>query len=266
MRGKNAVFGLAMTAALAVGTIAAVGGTAGAGIDEDHVAICHRTNSNTNPYVANAPDKSGVLSGHAGHTGPVWNPTLKKDHIKWGDIIPPFDSFPGQNWDATGMAIYYPAEGKAACVVPGPPPEQEFGSLAVAKIVLGLPLTVTPASGSLPEDHFTAHVTCDDGITDLDVSLPLSGGAGTPALITGIEAGSSCTVTELGVDGLPSGTHVTYASVPDFTADGAPISADATTTVTITNDFREVEAAEVIRPLDPVVPAAVIVVSPQFTG
>ncbi|HEX5585675.1 MAG TPA: DUF5979 domain-containing protein [Acidimicrobiia bacterium] len=256
-----------VTLALGAGTLAAVGGTAGAGVDEDHVTICHRTNSNKNPYVEISPDKSGVLDGHAGHTGPVWNDTLKADHTKWGDIIPPFDDFPGQNWDAAGQAIYFPSEGKAACDPPGPPPEQQFGSLAVVKETLGLPLTVTPVSGTLP-DHFTAHVLCDD-LTETDVDLPLNGGPGTPALITGIEANSSCTVTELGVDGLPLGTVVTYASNPAFTVDGAPISANATTTVTITNDFREVEAEVVVRPNDPgdpVVAPAAVVVSPQFTG
>lgn len=72
------------------------------------VTICHRTNSNSNPYVEITPNVSGVLDGHAKkHQGPVWNPTLKKQHIKWGDIIPAFDydlgqgtqHFDGQNVD-----------------------------------------------------------------------------------------------------------------------------------------------------------------------
>jgi len=54
------------------------------------VDICHRTNSNQNPYVVNAPDASGDVSGHDGHDGPVWDDSLKENHIKWGDIIPPF--------------------------------------------------------------------------------------------------------------------------------------------------------------------------------
>ena len=76
--------------------------------------ICHRTDSNTNPYVVNTPNKNGDVDGHAGHTGPIWNPGLKAQHVKWGDIIPPFDyndhgtpaHFAGQNWTAKGQAWF----------------------------------------------------------------------------------------------------------------------------------------------------------------
>ncbi|MDX6265792.1 MAG: hypothetical protein QOD70_532 [Frankiales bacterium] len=78
------------------------------------VTICHGTNSNNNPYVVETPDKDGDVSGHAGHTGPVWDATLKAEHIAWGDIIPPFEytdggvvlQFAGLNWSAAGQAIY----------------------------------------------------------------------------------------------------------------------------------------------------------------
>ena len=89
----------------------------------DKVTICHATTSDTNPYITNQPDKSGDVSGHADHTGPVWNATLKKLHITWGDIIPPFDyvengvtkTYPGLNWTAAGQAIF--ANG---CAIPKP--------------------------------------------------------------------------------------------------------------------------------------------------
>ena len=76
--------------------------------------ICHATNSNTNPYVLITPNKNGDVDGHAKHTGPVWNSSLKAQHISWGDIIPPFDynnhgtpaHFPGLNWTAAGQAIF----------------------------------------------------------------------------------------------------------------------------------------------------------------
>jgi hypothetical protein len=76
----------------------------------DKVQICHATNSDNNPYVIETPDANGDVSGHAGHTGPIWNATLKDQHISWGDIIPPFDfdggHFPGLNWDAYGQATF----------------------------------------------------------------------------------------------------------------------------------------------------------------
>jgi hypothetical protein len=86
----------------------------------DHkVTICHRTNSNTNPYVEETVDiaSSGHLQGghDTQHEGPVWNPTLKDQKIEWGDIIPPYTygdfSYPGQNM-AAGSAIL-----EAGCAV-----------------------------------------------------------------------------------------------------------------------------------------------------
>ncbi len=91
------------------------------------VQICHANNSSNEDkvYVSNEPSVSSVdpTAGHAEHTGPVWDSTLKAQHIKWGDIIPPFDyldnnnqsaHFPGYNWTTAGQAIY-----ANDCSVPG---------------------------------------------------------------------------------------------------------------------------------------------------
>lgn len=65
------------------------------------VTLCHRTNSNTNPYVQITVDENAVVKqGHDGHDGPVWNSGLKAQHVKWGDIIPPFGEYPGKNYPA----------------------------------------------------------------------------------------------------------------------------------------------------------------------
>jgi hypothetical protein len=89
---------------------------------EHKVTICHRTNSNTNPYVLITVDiaSSGHLKGghDTEHEGPVWNPGLKAKHIEWGDIIPPYTyqdvSYPGRNM-ADGGAIL-----EAGCKVETP--------------------------------------------------------------------------------------------------------------------------------------------------
>jgi hypothetical protein len=90
----------------------------------DHkVTICHRTNSDTNPYVVIDVDiaSSGHLHGghDTQHDGAIWGPGLKDQHIEWGDIIPPYTypefSYPGQNWTADGQAIW--ANG---CTLPAP--------------------------------------------------------------------------------------------------------------------------------------------------
>jgi hypothetical protein len=87
------------------------------------VDICHATDSDTNPYVAENVDIASAgypdgATGHAGHTGPVWSAGLKADKIKWGDIIPPYTyddfSFPGLNWSTEGQAIW-----NAGCQIPG---------------------------------------------------------------------------------------------------------------------------------------------------
>lgn len=68
---------------------------------QEKVTICHATGSTTNPYVVITPDANGVVNGHY-------------DHQDSRDIIPQFTyndhgttkTFPGQNWDANGQAIY----------------------------------------------------------------------------------------------------------------------------------------------------------------
>lgn len=65
------------------------------------VTICHGTNSKKNPYQQISVSKNAIdnPNGHGKHTGslaPADNP---------GDIIPPFDGFPGLNWPQ-GQAIW----------------------------------------------------------------------------------------------------------------------------------------------------------------
>jgi hypothetical protein len=282
VKHKRAPIGLVAGLALVSGSwLVATGATADT---VETVTLCHATNSNHNPYVPIEVDVSGDLNGHADHTGPVWNPTLKAQHIEWGDIIPPFDygegqHFDGLNWTTEGQAIL-----NNECEIPDAP-EQEFGSLAVSKNVTGLPLSGSPADGTVPTS-FTAHVSCDDG-TEQDVTFPVTGGAGTPALIDDIEAGSTCTVVEQDTGSFPTGTVVSY-SPAGADSTGVLVDADATTAVTITNDFTgvqlqpaeeqpvedppiEVEHVAVARPSVVVgptapAPAGAVVARPSFTG
>jgi hypothetical protein len=84
------------------------------------ITICHRTNSDRNPYVQITVSTSSTgKHGHEGHTGPVYRPGMKPDHQKWGDIIPPHDLQGGpvapMNWTAAGQSIW-----SAGCHVPQP--------------------------------------------------------------------------------------------------------------------------------------------------
>jgi uncharacterized repeat protein (TIGR01451 family) len=79
--------------------------------DEHKATICHRTNSETNPYVQITVDYAALdgdkKNDHSHHEGPVWYPGAKAAGVKWGDIIPPIEGVnPGQNWTDEGRAIY----------------------------------------------------------------------------------------------------------------------------------------------------------------
>ena len=279
MTGQRKGLGVLAAAMLAAVSLV-VGATSAAGVlvppdpnvEVDKVTICHRTNANTNPYVINEPAAEGDVEGHADHTGPVWDETLKAQHIKWGDIIPPFTFdggfFPGLNWDAEGEAIY-----RNDCQ-PVEPPDQEFGSLSVIKTVV---VPANPVSG-IPTS-FTVNVTCDDEVTDVDVTFPASGGAGTPPVIEDIEAGSTCVVTELDTGSFPPGSVVTYNPAGANTT-GVVVDANVNVQVGVTNAFPAAGVTPtpptpgvtpttptpgVTPAATPVAPAAVTV-SPRLTG
>ena len=263
MKLKKSALGALSVVAL-VGSSLAIGATAASGDPAPNVTICHRTNSNTNPYVQITVDESAVdgLGGgsdHLGaHTGPVWDPTLKEQHIKWGDIIPPFDvnNQPRPNpllianWPA-GQAIF-----ENGCA-PVTPPEPELVNLSVSKTVQGtVPAGVT---------EFTALVTCDEE-TPVEVTLPVGGGVGTPSSIE-VEVGSECTVVETNNGGANT---VTYSLAGVDVAPGAFIDED--TNVDITNTFTapSVGPEVVVTPPTAVAPAAVapaaVSVAPRTTG
>lgn len=99
---KTVVAGLVAAVVVALGPSIAIAktdnGNSNAG---NKVTICHATGSQTNPFVQISPNANGVVNGHVSHQD-------------GRDIIPPFTyndhgttkSFPGQNWDANGRAIF----------------------------------------------------------------------------------------------------------------------------------------------------------------
>jgi len=102
------LFGFAATLGLAAAIVtpAVMDSTAGS---PGKVTICHRTDSETNPYVQITISNAAAFNGHfRKHKGDVWFPGHPKEP-KWGDIIPP-TSYHGQsfslNWNADGMAIF----------------------------------------------------------------------------------------------------------------------------------------------------------------
>ena len=72
------------------------------------VAICHATSLTTQPYEAVEVSSNAIDGehGHAGHTGPVFDFTNPAANTGWGDIIPPFGTSAGLNWDTESQAIH----------------------------------------------------------------------------------------------------------------------------------------------------------------
>jgi LPXTG-motif cell wall-anchored protein len=109
LNSRNKVGVVSVIFGLALGVVGMVGAASSMLRDRPpsgpKVTICHRTNSETNPYNKITVSQSAVdgngNSDHGNHTGPVWYPGAKAAGIRWGDIIPPIVGVtPGLNWPA----------------------------------------------------------------------------------------------------------------------------------------------------------------------
>lgn len=135
MKKRIGITAIAVAALLLVGTFVgkAVGTPGGGG--ETPVTLCHATASASNPYVSITVDAASAggqaqLQGHAGHTGPVFDPATMTNGDNWGDIIPAYSyvvangpdagttvDYPGMNLTDAGLAIL-----NNGCQLPEVPP------------------------------------------------------------------------------------------------------------------------------------------------
>jgi hypothetical protein len=113
MKTRNRLATALAVSALTGGMLLAATSTALATAPDVHkVTICHRTASQSNPYVEESVDiaSSGHLQGghDQNHNGPLWHAGIVG---KWGDVIPAYDYAPagfhydGKNNDAAGLAL-----------------------------------------------------------------------------------------------------------------------------------------------------------------
>ena len=133
--------------------------------------------------------------------------------------------------------------------------EPPTGQLEVVKEL------IPPGAGVVIPPNFVIDVLCDDG-TQAVVTVPGSGGVGTP--IVTADAGAGCSLEEVGLDALPPGWVVTYS------VNGGPSTAELpfvtivegeTVTISIINDPTQVLAEGVTRADDGAVTG-----QPSFTG
>jgi len=174
---------------------------------EKKVTICHASDSQTNPYIEQEPNKSADVSGHDGHNGTIWYSGIA-DH-PWGDIIPPFyyvgGYYIGQNWTTEGQTIW-----NNGCVIP-----PTTGTLTVVKHV------VNSGAGSNTADDF---------------SLSVTGANATPNAFSGSESGTAVTVDGSAAYSVTEGTYDHY-DVSYSTNCSGSIIAGGSATCTVTNTY-----------------------------
>ena len=164
---------------------------------EHQVTLCHRSDSYTNPYQEITVDVASVLNtkGHDSHDGRVFFPDIPK-HEQWGDIIPPFDFGPGeqyagQNFDTDGQAIL-----AAGCTV---------ASVTATTAEL---TTTTESTTTEPGQETTTSGDTDvtvGGVTTGSSTVPI-GGVGTTGVVPG--AADNGSGGELPFTGSPVATLV----------------------------------------------------------
>ncbi|MFL6206164.1 MAG: DUF5979 domain-containing protein [Acidimicrobiales bacterium] len=263
----------AAVALLTIFTLLGLGGAvAGAG-QEGSVTICHRTNSNHNPYVVESPSvqgQNGAADHLQEHQGPLWDPTLKKQKIEWGDVIAPIagvsddPSTPDVD-ESKGSQAYQELEEQQAgegqafidrgCHAAEPPVVPTHG--------VTLDKATTGGTAPTADTEFTFTVECESG----DVTSPVSiAPADDPVSVaTGVAEDDLCTITETGSNGAETiSFSVTGGTKDSSTASSVTVAVGADSAVLATNAYPEpvpenqVEGKVIEKAPAPVVKAAAL--------
>lgn len=201
--------------------------------NEDNITICHRTNSNGNPYIEITTDSSGQNGGtdhFFEHEGPLWTPELKAQKIEWGDVIPPSDAHPDgsqayQELIAGGVTFEdFVANG---CEAPDAPEVPTF-DVTLDK-VLG-------ANAPVDDPTFTFTVTCESGTVPASpVTIKASDD---PVVVAeAVAEDDTCTITETEDAGASAVTYAVTGGSAESSGNPVTFTVEAATSVVATNDF-----------------------------
>jgi hypothetical protein len=248
-----------------IAALVGLGSAVASAENEGNVEICHRTNSNANPYVTPPPNQSGQNGGtdHFNeHKGPLWTPELKKQKIEWGDIIPPSAEHPEgsqayqelaatqawQDFVAGGgtFADFIAGEDGDDCTLPDTP-EVPTHDVTLAKVTDGDDAPDADAD-------FTFTVVCESGTVPASpVTVSPEDGAVTVA--SGVAEGDSCTIAETDDGGADNTTFAVAGGTP-VDADSAVATVDdADVAVVATNTFEaDVQGKVIEKPKTPEAP------------
>jgi hypothetical protein len=142
-----------VTGLVAFGASAALvggGALATAAKKDTQIAICHRTGSQSNPYVIikvklDSIETNNHLLHHTGEVGPL-------DSGVWGDIIPAVEGIhDGLNWTKEGKAIY-----RAGCRPTSPEPESTSTTGTIVATRDTVAVTMPPTTTTEPEPTTTS--------------------------------------------------------------------------------------------------------------
>ena len=145
------------------------------------VTICHATNSETNPYVIESPDNDSIIkAGHGDHTGPIFEPGMKADKVRWGDVIPAFSwwelekvdgnkvwvqmNYPGMNGGDISKCITEQPPGDIEVTATAPTfqdPTCELGAAVKLPTVTGVTYTIVGTVA--PGETVKVEATADEG-------------------------------------------------------------------------------------------------------
>jgi len=202
------------------------------------VTICHRTNSNTNPYnqitVAIA---SANFQGHTTHTGPIFRPGLDD----WGDIIPPVPGFEqGLNWPEGAPIL------NNGCEVPPPPdvgpqPSATIGDVVCAGTAASVQVIVTNGADATAPAFFA--ILVDGAVVDR-VGPVAPGDSRTVAVpLNGLEDQTVTVAVRSGGDIIASQVVTVDCSAPppevDVSAELVCVGEVAQGTATVTNNGQQ---------------------------